>query len=364
MTKLKNLLALLIAFGVASCASVSQAPQGGEQPDLVFPSPPNEARFIYERTIRGSADIEQVGQETRWRRLLTGETATSAGLSKPFDVVVCQGRIYVSDTVARTVFLFDVPSGEFSEIGIQEPGQLDKPLGMAVDEECNLYVADGTASRVVIYDQDGQYISAIGGNEMFDRLSHVEVDQSGQRIYCVDTGGVSSDRHHVRVFDTDSGEHLFDIGLRGTQSGELNLARDVALGPDGNLYVVDGGNFRVQVFDPDGEFIRQIGAIGVRTGQFSRPKGIDTDAEGNVYVSDAAFGNFQIFSPQGELLLFIGDRSETEGAAKFLLPGGLAVDEDGRVYMVDQFFRKVDVFRPISLGAGEGFLAARKAIAE
>jgi DNA-binding beta-propeller fold protein YncE len=360
MTYLRIALIGLSAIGTVSCAPVPQVEQAEVRGQIVFPPPPERARFVFERTIRGSADIVAVDKETRWRRLLTGEAVSSVVPSKPFDVTVCQGRIYVSDTVRRSVFLFDMPGGEFAEIGLTEPGQLHKPLGVATDGECNLYVADGTARRVVVYDQDGQYLSAIGGVEMFDRLSHVEVDPSGERVYTVDTGGVGSNRHHVRVFAASSGEHLHDIGRRGNATGELNLPRDLALGPDGNLYIVDGGNFRVQVFDRDGNFIRRIGTIGTRTGQFSRPKGIDTDNDGNVYVSDAAFGNFQIFNSQGELLLFVGDRSESPEPAKFMLPAGLAVDEDGRVYMVDQFFRKIDVFRPASMRADDGYLGSRR----
>jgi len=330
----------------------------GPPEDIVFPPPPEPARFVFERTIRGSADIEHPDKETRWRRVLTGETGSSTGLAKPFDVEACQGRIYVSDTVSRSVYVFDVPRGEFSQIGIREPGTLTKPMGMATDAECNLYVADATAQRIVAYDIDGNYIDAYGGSELFDRLSHVEVDPEGGRLYAVDTGGVRSERHHVRVFDTASGEYLYDIGTRGDGETELNLPRDIALGADGLLYVVDGGNFRVQVFDTDGNHVRQIGAIGVQTGQFSRPKGIDTDAAGNIYVTDSAFGNFQVFSPGGELLLFVGDRSTEPAPAKYMLPAGLAVDEDDRVYMVDQFFRKIDVFRPAALSPGEGFLGS------
>jgi hypothetical protein len=37
------------------------------------------------------------------------------------------------------------------------------------------------------------------------------------------------------------------------------------------------------------------------------------------------------------------------------------VDEDGRVYLVDQWFRKVDIYRPVSLGAGQGWLGRRTA---
>ena len=128
------------------------------------------------------------------------------------------------------------------------------------------------------------------------------------------------------------------------------------MAPNGDLYVVDGGNFRVQVFRPDGSFAGQMGSIGNRTGQFSRPKGIDTDADGNVYVADSAFGNFQIFNASGQLLMFIGNRGTDGGPGMFMLPSGLAVDEDGRVYMVDQYFSKVDVFRPATLAADEGYL--------
>ena len=185
---------------------------------------------------------------------------------------------------------------------------------------------------------------------MFDRLSHVEVDPAGERLYAVDTGGVRSERHHIRVIDTSSGEVLYDIGKRGVREGELNLPRDIAMGRDGNLYVVDGGNFRVQVFSTEGAYLSSIGRIGGRSGNFSRPKGIDTDSDGNVYVSDAAFGNFQVFNRDGQLLLFVGDQGSGDRArASSCCRQGSHVDEDGRVYMVDQFFRKVDVFRPAGL---------------
>jgi DNA-binding beta-propeller fold protein YncE len=349
---------------IASCASPgTSAPQAVEetQPDLVFPPPPEQARFVFERTILGSADIISEDSETRWRRVLTGETKRSTGFSKPFDVEACQGRIYVSDTVRRSIMLFDVPNGTFNEFGTTEPGELRKPLGMAVDDDCNVYVVDGTARRVIVYDQDGDVLSAFGGVDMFERPSHVDVDADGRYAYVVDTGGVSSQLHRVRVFDIATGEHVFDIGERGSGPGQFNLPRDVAVGRDGRVYVVDGANFRVQIFESDGTYVDTFGTVGVYPGQFSRPKGVAADPDGNIYVTDTAFGNFQIFDADGQLLLFVGTRSETMEPARYMLPAGIGVDEDGRVYMVDQFFRKVDVFRPAAIGPGEGFLGARAA---
>jgi DNA-binding beta-propeller fold protein YncE len=171
---------------------------------------------------------------------------------------------------------------------------------------------------------------------------------------------VSSDQHQVRVFDAVTGAHLQDIGKRGSGPGEFNLPRDVAIGKDGRLYVVDGGNFRVVVFDRNGRYLHSFGSIGKQYGQFARPKEIASDAEGNVYVVDTAFGNFQIFNADGELLLFVGDRSERDAPGKYMLPSGIAIDLDGRVYLVDQWFRKIDVFRPASMKPEQGFAARVK----
>ena len=201
----------------------------------------------------------------------SGETGQDKALAKPFDVAVCQGQVYISDTVRRAVMVFDVPGQRFFEFGTEEPGTLRKPLGMDTDADCNVYVADGTTRRVMVYSQAGGFLRAIGGQSMFERLSHVAVDPQGSRVYAVDTGGVGSEAHYVRVFDGGSGEHLFDIGSRGSDDGQLNLPRDVQYGQDGNLYVVDGGNFRVQVFSAEGMYQKKFGRAGDNPGYFARP---------------------------------------------------------------------------------------------
>lgn len=358
-----GLFLIVLAGALAACAAPRPADPRGDvqQQELVFPPPPETPRFVFERTILGSADIKVEDSESKWRRILTGEVDASTSFSKPFDVEACQGRIYVSDTVRRSVHIFNVPAGDYTEVGLDEPGILRKPLGMAVDGDCNLYVVDGTLRRVVVYDQDGEYLTAFGGKDKFERPSHVAVDADARYAFVVDTGGVSTDQHRIRVFDIATGEVAYDIGHRGTGQGEFNLPKDIAVGPDGRVYVVDSSNFRVQVFEADGTYVHTFGSIGVQPGQFSRPKGLATDPDGNVYVTDAAFGNFQIFNPAGQLLLFIGTRSTSAGAAKYMLPAGIAVDEDGRVYMVDQFFRKVDVYRPAAIGPQEGYMGARAA---
>ena len=129
-----------------------------------------------------------------------------------------------------------------------------------------------------------------------------------------------------------------------------------AVAPDGTLYILDSGNFRVQAFDRDGKFLRAFGSLGNSLGNLARPRGIAVDGDGNIYISDAAFNNFQIFTPQGQLLLAIGTGATKSKPGKFGLISGIAVDETGRVYVVDQYFNKVEVFRRLSDKEGQQML--------
>jgi sugar lactone lactonase YvrE len=354
LPKVSSFAFFALCAALAGCAGPEIKPRA----DIPFPSPPDPARFYYERTITGSADVQVLDSESRMRLLLTGERRSTLPFSKPYDVAACQGNVFVTDSVTRFVFGFDFPGHRFFEVGTTGPGQLHKPLGINKDAQCNIYVVDAGQKYVFVYNKRGDFLYRLGGPEWFSKPTHVAVSPDGARVFVVDTGGVSTDEHRIRVFANRSGEHLHDIGTRGREEGKLNLPRDVEVAQDGLVYVVDGGNFRVQVFQQDGTFVRTFGKVGLQLGNFARPKGIALDPEGRVYVGDAAFGNFQIFEPSGQLLMFIGNRSEKPAPAKFMLPNGIDVDEDGRVYFVDQFFAKVEVFRPAELAKDQGALAA------
>ncbi len=342
---------------LAGCATTPEPPLALVIP--VFPPPPAEPRFIYERTIRYNEDVEGPDRAERFRRFATGAPREVLGLVKPYDVAVFEGRVYVTDTVQREVFLFDVPGGRFREIGKEKPGLLVKPIGIDISSTGTLYVCDVSARRIMAYDLEGTFLHSIGDDKTLSRPSDIAVSPDGALVYVVDVGGVDSDQHHIQVFDAASGNLLNTIGKRGSADGEFNLPIQATVAHDGTLYVVDKGNFRVQAFDAAGKFKRTFGTAGRMPGQFFSPKGIATDNDGNVYVVDTAFGNFQIFNDQGELLLYVGDRGQSGAPAKYLLPAGIDVDKDGRVYVVDQFFRKIDVFRPAGLDANAGYHGTR-----
>lgn len=343
----------LVLMLLASCASAPPAEQAFVPP--VYPPPPAEPRFVYERTLLYNEDVEGYTRKQRFVEFATGASRKLRGLVKPFDVAARQGRVYVSDSVQRVVVVFDIAGGRYLEIGKGDEGRLVKPLGIAIAGDGTLYVADVSAQRVMVYDADGVFLRAIGSKETLQRPSDVAVSPDGSRLYVVDTGGVESEVHAVHMFDARSGEYSGAIGRRGDGEGEFNLPLQATVADDGTLYVVDSGNFRIQAFEPDGGFRSAFGSVGRFPGQFARPKGVTTDRQGNVYVIDTAFGNFQIFTPAGELLLFVGERGHAGFPGKYMLPAGITVDEDGRVYVVDQFFRKVDIYRPAALPPESGY---------
>lgn len=362
MTK-RPLLLILAAIALSGCVASGPSTEAAKKQvvdQLAFPPPPDDPRYYFERTLRSSGDIEPEDDSNAFKRALTGEQRKTQGLAKPYALAVRHGRVYVGDAAQVSVVVFDIPAQKYYKIGIEEDedgnGKLIQPLGLDVDNQDNLYVLDAKLKKVMVYDVKGKFLRSFGEDAMLYKPAGLAVTPDGTRVYAVDIGGSSSNEHKIVVFDGVTGKHIGDIGKRGSNPGEFNLPRDVTIAPDGSIYVVDGGNFRVQKFDKDGKYLSFFGAIGRQSGQFSRPKEAAVDPSGNVYVVDTAFGNFQIFNSEGHLLLAIGSRSNSGGPGMYSLPAGIAADDDGRIYVVDQFFRKVDIFRPVALAEEGGWI--------
>jgi sugar lactone lactonase YvrE len=350
---------VVILLLAAGCAPDPVKPEPARQKlQLVWPEPPDLPRFKYETALRFKEDIAE--QKSKLQELVEQGAPRKPAFDKPYAVVARNGRIYVTDTKLRQVHVFDVPGRSFYRMGIRAPGTLVKPIGIALDGEMNVYVADATSKKIVVYDSLGLYVKDIGSSADLLHPSGVAVNTAGDRIYVIDTGGIDSAEHRVVVYDNE-GKKLFAIGKRGTGDGEFNLPTVGAVAPDGTLYVLDAGNFRVQAFSPDGKFLRKWGRPGNEAGSFARPRGIAVDQEGRVYVTDPVFGNVQIFTPKGELLLAIGSQGEEDTRGHYGLLSGVAVDETGRVYLLDQLYRKLEVIRPLSEEEGKAMVAASRA---
>ncbi len=350
MSVLSRIVVLGILLTLAGCTANTASDK--VRPGTFWPPLPDLPRYQYEGSLRSAASISVPDKMADLRSLAIGLRPADRGrLAKPFDVAAREGRIIVSDTVLRRIYLFDVPNRILLSFGDQGKGALIKPLGVAIDHHLNFYVADVSERCVHVYDKNGHFKRRIGSPKDLIRPTGVAATADGSRIYVVDDGGIDTNSHKVVVYNA-KGKKLFSFGRRGRGKGEFNLPTQAAVAPDGTLYILDTGNFRVQAFDPQGHFLRTWGKAGAGFGQFSRPRGLAVDSKGRVYVSDVRFGNVQIFDPQGRLLMSIGQTGLVDEPGRYGLAAGVAVDETGRIYIVDQRFRKIEIIRPLSKAEG------------
>ncbi len=312
-----------------------------------WPQPPATPRYVHEATLRHREDIQPPDRETRLRSMVLGSAKLNFAFTRPYDVASNFGRIYISDIEAALISVFDVPRRRFYRFGGRPEGKLVRPMGLALDAQSNLYVADAGSKRVQVFDFLGLHLRSIGGQDGLQLPVAVAVDRQSGVIYVVDNGGIDSDKHRVLVYNRD-GELNRILGSRGDGPAQFNLPTDATVGHDGTLYVLDSGNFRVVMFDSSGEFLGQWGSVGNGFGQFARPRSITIDGEDNLYVTDMFFGNFQVFNTRGELLLPVGSINDNNLPGNYRLISGISADETQRIYVTDQLHRKVDVFRLIS----------------
>lgn len=307
----------------------------------VWPLPPEQPRIRYLRSHRSVEDFKKK-QDSRWKRLLLGNDPAARppeSLIKPYGIAVAKsGRVYVTDTAARRVFVFDTEQRSVEFVGESGTGKVAKPIGVAVDDSLDrVFVADATLKRIFGYGPDGQLAIAIGTEGEFDNPSGLAADAKLQRIYLAD-----SKKHQVFCYSSVDGHLIRTIGARGTEPGQFNFPTNLFVDAQSRLYVADTLNFRVAVFDAEGQFLKAIGSQGDTPGKLNRPKGVGVDSEGHIYIADTSFNNFQIFSQDGQLLLFVGVAGRDAG--EFLLPAGLFVDSRDRIYVVDQGNARVQVF--------------------
>lgn len=302
-----------------------------------WPPPPDPMRIEFVAMFRRASDLGiRPSFWTKLGNLLVGRS--DPGMIRPTDVDAAEGRVVVADAGSGLVHVFDAPAGRSWTIEECGTRALAQPVSVAV-LGTKLYVADSAASRIEVFDRLGEGPCA-GGWQLGpdERPADIAADPVRRRLYVADARG-----HRVLAFDPDGGR-LLQWGERGERPGTFNYPAWLALDRDGNVYVVDSLNFRVQVFDPNGQLLTSFGQQGDGSGDLARPKGIGVHADGTVYLVDALFGVVQMFDRAGAYLMAFG--APAGDPAQFWLPAGLAVDGE-RIYVADSYNGRVQVFRTV-----------------
>jgi hypothetical protein len=318
---------LSMALGVGACGAAG--PTSDVQP-VFFPPPPDTARIQFLTRFSGAKDFGGSGRSFLDR--ITGEREEQPEIRKPYGIGVGPGRIYVCDIRLPGIDVIDLAAQTFEVFQPTGEGSLHNPVSCAVDPaDGRLFVADPDRRQVVVFSRELQYLAAFGDGEGIEPLD-VEVHEN--LVWVTDIG-----QGKVRAYDRATYAPVLEFpDVEPADSAWLRQPVSIAVS-EGEVFVSDGLQFTVKVYDTEGNLRRTIGRLGRGPGQFSRQKGIALDRSGYLYVVDASFQNVQIFSREGSVLTFFG--GPYRGPGYLYMPATVAVDYANLEYFqryVDQRF--------------------------
>lgn len=142
------------------------------------------------------------------------------------------------------------------------------------------------------------------------------------------------------------------IGSTGTQPGQFQNPRNLALAPDGTLYVADTANNRIQHLAADGRVIQVWGSFAdiaqgeAPGGTFFEPWGIAVGADGSVYVADTWNHRVQKFTADGQFVTMWGYFGQAETPFAIWGPRAVAIDANGNIFITDTGNKRIVVYDP------------------
>ncbi|HEY3316831.1 MAG TPA: 6-bladed beta-propeller [Coriobacteriia bacterium] len=274
---------------------------------------------------------------------ISGTGVNSIG--RPIGVAIGKdGRVYVSDATRSRVLVFTRDGKYLSSFFAINDGRrkrLVTPVHMAFNnDKAELYVADRALDALYVFDTEGRFLRTFPKPASVKRWSPLAIAFGADgRIYLSDVG--DSNKHRIVVFDP-AGKELLSWGTTARvdqaaqRTGAFYFPNGIAVRSDGTIYVVDGDNRRLQIFDRDGKYLDLVDTVGI-------PRGIWLDEpKKRLIVSDALANQVDIFSLKGEKLVSFGEGGSGPGQFKF--PNDVALDSEGRIYVADRENHQVQVW--------------------
>jgi RHS repeat-associated protein len=233
--------------------------------------------------------------------------------SKPEGIAFSGSDFYVSEKGNDRVQEFNEKGEAIAAFGEKGTagGDFKEPVGIAVDASGNVWVVDYFNNRVEKFSSKGAFIEAIGfGVSSEGGKEEFEICTSSCRAGTAGAGkgqfskpqGIAfyngdlyvTDSHNNRVEEfNESGGYVGEFGTGGTGNGQFeDPAGIAAVAATGTLYVVDEGNDRVEAFSPGGTYKYQFGVKGTGSGDLKAPEGIAVNSSGDIYVTDT--GNSRV----------------------------------------------------------------------
>ncbi|HEX4147165.1 MAG TPA: peptidyl-alpha-hydroxyglycine alpha-amidating lyase family protein [Pirellulales bacterium] len=256
------------------------------------------------RTLVGSGKLRYAA-DTNWCRLPAGEE-----LGEVIGVATdSRDRVYLFTRTPNLLRVFD-REGTFLHTWTE--ATFVRPHGICIGPDDTLYLTDDEGHSVRRFTPDGRLLLTLGA--------------SGHPS---DTGATSPDYRTIR-----------------RAAGPFNYPTNVALSPEGDIYVSDGyGNARIHRFTSDGRLLASWGEPGDSPGQFHVPHGIAIDRQGVVLVADRENSRIQRFTPDGEFI------DQWIDVAR---PCDMFIDRAGRIFVAEIGFRAGKYYGTVPPNASGG----------
>ena len=312
------ILSVIAALGIAGCRTAPKQP--ALAPEYVyFPAPPDVPHAQFLCHLAGELPGFEQKSKNRFLDFLVGKPKQAPQyLVKPYGLLLHDNRLFVADTLMKGVAIIDFTNGSMKWIGNSGRGALRKPVNVSIGPDNTLYVSDTLRQQVIAYDKDGRYRAEFGESATF---KPVDTLVSSNELFVLDL-----ENSCIKVFDLATAKVLRTIGKLGTAPGEFNKPNAMAMDKEGNLYVCDAMNLRIQKLAHDGSPLLVFGKAGQGPGLLARPRGLAVSDDGIIYVTDAMMGVVQLFNQQGQALMHLGYRGFAEG--ELYLPAQVTLSKE------------------------------------
>lgn len=252
-----------------------------------------------------------------------------------------RGDIYVSDTGNHRIAVFDQDGGFRFSIGEKavdpadqpKKGPLLLPLGLAVSANGDIYVASMERSLVLAYDDRGRLKEQISVEKPIDLAIHED------ELF-ISTAGP------IFVYSLD-GKKKHEWGSKGRQLGAFEYPNGLAHDVEGNLFVSDTQNSRIQILDDKGALIGSTGKppkdLNDASRMFGLNMGVALDDSQRVYIVDAFRHSIHVFDHDGNKLGEFGEQGELEG--RFNYPSGIVHLGGEKFAVADKWNDRVQILR-------------------
>ncbi len=241
-------------------------------------------------------------------------------------------KINQSKEILRTVGRSGSNEGEFAS----------QIIGLTVDSSGKLYVLSDC--KVYILDSNGGYLSSWGDcgaeEEKFTTPKGIVWDSFSDTIFIS-----NYNKHNVQHFEKD-GTYISSFGTFGSGNGELNEPGGLTTDSTGNVYVTDGSNHRVVVFDSNGVFMFNFDATASGS-NFNAVKDIAILSNGQLLVTDQNDPKIHRFESDGTWISSFGTNGT--GEDEFMAPQYLTVDDDDNIYVSDWNLNSILKFNSLGI---------------